>query len=404
MRKITKTGIVLLALIFIAVGIVGLQAFLAHQLGCTIRERAIPAIKERLNLDVSFEKVGVNLPAGDMTLHGVRVANPPIFVSEDMVYFRRGSVRLDPLDFLRGEAANGLRVHIKDGLLKLIRDRDGRLNIREAARGFHQAKRVLAPPSSESGAEDESAISRFPNFNIRDATASFLVLYTDLRLHEQRPSASARVNVTLKNLSNHGPADQLSCAVALRGEIVGNGSGVFELHGVASPIRRDASQISFVASVTIHDLALDILKALSEERGLKHESVSGTLNLKCDGGTFDADKSELTLAFHDVRFTGEMAGKTMGLESLPSFTIAAPIGGNLRDGPDVDFKSAVQRGMMSDETLGAVVEGIRKQQNSSELPDESSAGAEYILDGKKLKKERRFDLRKIIEEIRKGPR
>ena len=397
-----KMAIALAVLVLFAAGVIGLQSFLARGIGEIIRSRAIPAMKERLNMELAFDKVGVNLLAGDLTFHGVRVANPPEF-DADMIYFRRGSLKAGAWSLFRGDA-DILRARIKDGQLNVIRNADGRLNIGEAAALFQPAHGDPPHSGADSDAESRNESSSLPDFRLRDLAASFRLRYMDRALLDQPAAFSASVNLTVKNLANHGSPGQLSGAVAARGRIVENGSGSFHLQGLVSPITNPAA-MSFVVSVKIEDVALDFLQALSEEKGLKHESVSGALNLKCDGGVFDPDKSELRLTFRDIRFAGDMARKTMGLEGLESLTVSAPIGGDLASGPDVDIESAIRKSMMSDEVLRQVAEGIEKRQaGTTGEPESPGSDAGDDLEGKKLKRSRDFDLHEMIEQIRGGTR
>lgn len=391
--------------LIVAVAVGGLQLFLAYGLTDIVRRQVVPGLKEQFNLDVDVDRVSVNLLAGDVTLHGFQVANPEGFGDERMIRVRRSSIAVSLPALLKGKKVDILRARAKDGQVQVVRNSEGHVNVRDAGRALLD---VSAAPVRPWAAPDEEAARPDPepreigDFRIRDVDARFQVQYDDHTLLARPMALCIDVDLRMNNIANHGPPDILSGTVAAHGRIVENGnSGSFKLQGIVSPVI-DPERISFTASIRIEDVRLMALKEFVEEQGLIHDSASGRLNLKCDRGIFDPEKSELRLTFHDIGFTERLRKRMMGLERLESFTIVAPVRGSLA-APDLDIKGAIRESMLSDEMAAIVLKSIMEQQDGPalDLMKDMDSDADEIRKG--TGRIRGGSLDQIIREIRRGP-
>ncbi len=395
-RKIIKMLAGILTIVFFVL-VMGLQLFLSQGLTRSIQNRVLPLIRARTGLDASVDRVSANPLMGSFSLHGVRIANPPGFDETDFFFLSRGSVTIGLLDMLKGGAAGIRRARASDGWLTVVRNSDGAVNVREIGRAFQIAavanKPAAATPPGDDGAESSSIRS---GFRVDDIKAKFLARYVDHVLQPAAPvQLSVHLDVRLRNIVNQGPPDVLSGAVSARCVMTGvDDRGVIQLHGMVGPVD-DPARLSFVASAKIEDLSVGLFRSLAEEQDMKLGWVSGSVNLQCNDGVFDPEKSGLRLTFHETGFTGQMKEKMQGLEKLDRFTVVVPIGGTLTD-PRVNVQGAIQQAMLSDEVLGAVLRHV--MEHGGEAPRDPRGG-----DENKIKSGKSFDLDGFMREIRRGP-
>ncbi len=395
-KKVIKRAVAI-SLITILVLLVGLLVFLSHGITESTRKWALPMISARTGLEIRVERVSANPLAGSVTLHGVHVANPAGFDKADMLFLRRGSVTLGLRDLLRGGVTGIRKARVNDGLLTVVRNADGDVNVSEMARAVQRATThgptPDAPEQEESPANGAQPASPF---RIGDAAAKLLTTYVDHKLFPTPVQLSLHLDVRLQNIATRGPADALSGAVSARAVMAGKDDrGTVQLHGMLGPVA-DPPRLSFVASAKIEDLSVGILRLLAEQQELKLGWVSGSLNLQCDNGVFDTEKSALRLTFHNTGFTGRMKEKMQGMEKLERFTMIAPISGTLAE-PQIDVQAALQQAMLGDEVLGAVLRHVMEQ--GGQPPQELRES-----DEDRIKKGKSFDLDKFIREIRRGPK
>ena len=83
-----KKAIIIVLVLIMAV-VIGLQLFLAYGLTDSLRQWVLPMAKDRWNLDVTLERVSVNLLGGSLSIHGVQVINPPGFDDPSMITMKR---------------------------------------------------------------------------------------------------------------------------------------------------------------------------------------------------------------------------------------------------------------------------------------------------------------------------
>ncbi len=391
-KKVIKKTAAISAIVILVL-LVGLHVFLSHGITESTRKWALPMISARTGLEMRVEQVSANPLAGSITLHGVHVVNPQGFEKADMLFLRRGSVTVGLLDLLSGSVTGIRKARVNDGLLTVIRNAEGNMNVREIGRAIQRVAAPIATPSSQ---EENPATGAQPvsPFRIGDAAAKLLTTYVDHKLFPTPVQLSLHLDVRLQNIVTCGPANALSGAVSAHAVMAGKDDrGTVQLHGMLGPVG-DPTRLSFVASAKIEDLSVSILRLLAEQQELKLGWISGSLNLQCNDGVFDPEKSALRITFHDTGFTGRMKEKMQGMEKLDQFTVIAPISGTLAK-PQVDLQAAMQQAMLGDEVLGAVLRHV--MEHGGQLPPELRES-----DEDRIKKGKSFDLDGFIRKIRQG--
>lgn len=409
MRKRAIKKVIVGVLVVVVVVIAGLQVFLAYGLTGSLRKWVLPLVKERLNLDVSVDRMSVNLLAGAITIHGIQVANPPGFEEADLISVRRCGLDVGLLALLGGGIAEIQSASVKEAQLIVVRNKEGKINIQEVSEMLQRALPDAAPPSDSPEPDlDEDQPSadeqgKIPDFKIDSMDLQFFLHYIDHELFKDPFKLSIELRSELKNITNYGDEEELSGAINMHGSIIAEGGGGrFDLDGRISPIV-DPTRVSFIVSGIIEGVGLDVFKVLAAKQGLTKGSVSGRLNLRCDKGVFDPEKSVIRLTFNDIRFTKEMQAKMQGIEGLESFTIVVPVEGTLIN-PQIDIESAIMQSLFSEEVLSAVLKNVVEKQGGVSgllkgVGVDVGSGKDII---KKSKGGRSFDIKGILRDVREG--
>ena len=139
-----KKTLIIIVVLLVAV-VIGLQLFLAYGLTDSLRQWVLPMAKDRWNLDVTLERVSVNLLGGSLSIHGVHVINPPGFDDPSMITMKRFKLTIGLLALFRGGIAEIEKATIQDASLSVVRNREGVLNIEPALEAIHAAMSNTPP-------------------------------------------------------------------------------------------------------------------------------------------------------------------------------------------------------------------------------------------------------------------
>lgn len=359
-----KAIIVVLALIL--AGVIGLQLFLAYGLTDSLRQWVLPMAKERWNLDVTLERVSVNLLGGSLSIHGVQITNPPNFDDKSMIAMKRFKLTIGLPALFRGGIAKIEKASIRDAALSVVRNREGVLNIEPALAAIHAA--MSNTPPGEAGPKPPGAarmrVQKIPDFAIQQMEITTLIQYVDHKISEPPFRLGLDMQVRLKDIANYGRNDVMSGTINLLGHILTTDRKcAFDLNGRIAPIN-DPTLLSFDLTGSIQTIDFKNFQELAARCGFEEGQISGTMTLYCQQGVFDPEKSVLHLTFNKVKLTRKQQEQFGGIPFPEAFKALVPIKGTLTN-PEIDIREALTKTLASKDTFDAIIKGVLDAQNRS---------------------------------------
>lgn len=356
-----KLIVVVLALIVLVV--VGLQLFLQYGLTDSLRKYVLPAARERLQVDVAMEKVSVNLLAGSFSVRGVKVANPPGFQEPDMALLKKFSVKIGIPALLKGGVAEIHKAVVKGGVMTVVRNRDGVLNIEPLLGVRKEAGSAPGPAGQPAPPAAEQPV----NVMVKTMEIGALVRYVDYQVAGEPFRLALDLQAKLKDVANYGNEDVLSGTISLLGTFqVEDKKCAFDLNGQISPVV-DPLRLSFDVSGSMQEVDLKAFHQLIRKHGIEGGTVRGTATLRCKKGVFDPDKSVLRLTLSKIQLAEEQRAKIPGGRLPESLAIMVPIQGTL-ERPAIDFDEVLKRTLLSPDMIGSVLQSV--------LQDRGKGGAQ----------------------------
>ncbi len=342
--------------------IAGLQLFLAYGLTDSLRQRVVPMARDRWNIELGFDRLSVNLFNGSMSLRGLTVSNPPGFDPAGLLALRRLKLTVGLRSLLRGGVATIQKAALRDGVLRVERDAEGRLNMAPILEAMHAAAVSGAPGAGADAGRAESGAAPgvpagMPDLLIRRVDIQTRLHYTDRQAGEPPFRASIDLRLRLANVGNVGRADTLSGALTLTGSILGTPTPcAFDLNGRIAPIR-DPTSLSFDLSGSMQALPLSALGPMARRAGFEAGSVVGTMTLVARQGVFDPERSALRLNFRDIAFDEAVHARFRGLPLPDEFAVTVPIRGTLTR-PEVDLAAAFENTLKGTDEVGRKIQDV----------------------------------------------
>lgn len=351
--------------ILIIAAVIGAQLFLAYGLTDSLRQWVLPMAKERWNLDITMERVSVDLLGGSLSIHDVKVINPPGFDTDSMTTMKRFKLTIGLMALFRGGIAEIEKASIRDASLNVIRNQDGELNIEPTLRAIHAAmSNAPAGTAGAAGADAKPHIRRIPDFAIRQMEVKTLVQYVDHKISEPPFMMGFEIQTRLKDITNHGRDDVMSGTINLLGTILTTDRKcAFDLNGRIAPIK-DPSLLSFDLTGSIQTIDFNNFKELAKRCGFESGQVSGTMTLYCQQGVFDPEKSVMHLTFNKVKLTKAQQEKFSGIPFPQTFNAIVPIKGTLTN-PEIDIQEALMQTLASKDTFDSIIKGVMEAQGRS---------------------------------------
>ncbi|MFH1475940.1 MAG: AsmA family protein [Verrucomicrobiota bacterium] len=360
---------VIIALVVIAAAVIGLQLFLAYGLTDSLRQWVLPMAKERWDLDVTLERVSVNLLGGSLAIHGVQVINPPGFDDPSMITMKRFKLAIGLMALFRGGIAEIEKATIRDASFSVVRNREGVLNIEPALAAIHAA--MSNAPAAAPGAagpavpgEAMPQVRRIPDFVIRQMEVKTRLQYVDHKISAPPFQLGLDIQVRLKDITNYGQEDVLSGTINLLGQILTTDRKcAFDLNGRIAPVK-DPTLLSFDLTGSIQTIDFKNFRELAKRCGFEEGRISGTMTLYCQQGIFDPEKSVLHLTFNQVKLTKEQQEQFSGIPFPETFKALIPVKGTLTN-PEIDFREALMKTLASKDTFDSIIKGVLEAQGRS---------------------------------------
>lgn len=368
-----KTLLVLAILVVLL--LVGAQLFLQYGLTDSIRKYVLPALREKLQVDVTVDDVGVNLLAGSISMHGVKVANPAGFRETDMASLERFRIKVGISALLKGGIAEIRKANVRDGVITVVRTREGALNI-EPLLGLKNE--MAPPPPAPGGPGAPPAPAGAPvNTIIKLLEVNALLKYIDYQVSADPFRMALDLHARLVNVANYGDEDVLSGSIALQGVLlVENEKCAFDLNGRVAPFV-DPKRLSFDVSGSMQEINLKAFKEIVRRREIESGQVSGTVTLLCRKGVFDPDKSVLRLTLKNIRLTADNSAH-IPAGRLPEFLkIEVPVKGTLEN-PKIDFSGVLEKMLLNPDVIGAVLKTLMQDQGKGRGTNQAAAAESAV--------------------------
>ena len=398
-----KIIIGLIAIIIVI--IVGLQLFLQFGLTSSLKKYVLPNVKEQFGLDIAVDHLRVNLLAGALSIHGVEIANPPGFKEPDLLSINRCRLDIGLLSLLKGGITEIQEALVRDANLVIVRKKEGNINIQQIIQAIQE---TMPPPAAGAPAEEKTPVveqegKALPCFLVEDGKLKFSVQYVDLALSKEPFTLTFEVSMDIKNVSNYGDEDVLSGVVKLNGTVfVAEKKSAFKIDAQVAPIV-DPTRMTFIATGSMPTVDLALFSAFANSYNLEEGSVSGKLNLACNKGIFDDEKSALNLKFENVKFSQAHEAKTGGISSIESFTVVVPVTGTMAD-PRINIGGALKKSLFSQEMLSTVAKDVSQKRGSEVLESLKSATKNGVGTSKTKKKGSNIDVKGIFKGILTKPK
>ncbi len=339
--------------------LIGMQLFLYYGLTDSIRKFVLPAVSEKLTVAVSIDNIGVNLPAGAITMDGVKVVNPPGFQEPEMMALKRFRVKVGIPALLKGGIAEIRKAAVRDGVITVVRNEHGALNI-EPLLSLQQD----AAPATAAAPEPDAlpAAAGLPVHTvIKVLELNTLLRYIDYQLAKEPFKLALDLHARLLNVANCGDEDVLSGNIALQGVLlVEDQKCDFDLNGKMAPIV-DPKRLSFDVSGSMQEIDLKAFNTLIRRHGVEGGQVSGTATLLCRKGVFDPDKSILRLTLKNLKLMPDNSAR-IPVGRLPEFMIIdVPIKGTLEQ-PKISFSGMLEKMLLNPDIIGSVLKNLLQDQ------------------------------------------
>jgi hypothetical protein len=340
LKKILLIIVVLLILVF-----VGAQLYLQYGLTDSIRKYALPAVREKIQLEVAVGRVGVNLLTGSISIHDVRVANPEGFTEPEMAALKRFRLHIGIPALLRGGIAEINRVVVRDGAITVVRNADGALNI-EPLLGMKKESEPTEAVPTEPTAPAPGEARQPLNILIKTLEINTRLNYLDYRQAEPPFKLGLELRAKLNNVANYGNAEVLSVAIDLQGNLLAeNKKSAFEIYGRMAPII-DPRRLCFDVFGSMQEVDLKPFKELIRQWPVASGTLSGTATLRCKNGIFNTNESRLRLTVKNIKLA-EGGEVQLPNELLPpTLDLEIPVKGTLEQ-PEIDGVAALIKALQN---------------------------------------------------------
>jgi hypothetical protein len=350
MKKLVK--IVGVLVIIIVVGLFGLQIFFNHGLTPVV-QKMLPKVSEELGMDVSVEKVSVNLFKGSLDIAKLSLGNPEGFSDPSIFALDRAGLDVVLRDLLQREVRIS-DAAVKNAIITLVRNQEGKVNLTEIQKNLKKDRQQVAtdkvpddqapakPESSSSPAAEAAAeVVELPKVEIVKLGFNLLFEFIDYKTTNTQPR---RIGLDLKldaeNITTFGekPEDQWG-TITINGGLHENPKRfAVNINARVAPLT-DPAAPSFDAKGKIASVNMEDLGSLPDEVGVIGSSADIELNIMVRDGHF-AKESKLIATLHDARLIGKLARKHKKTKLPPNISITIPINGSL-DSPEVNIVQAV---------------------------------------------------------------
>jgi len=355
MRKIRL--LILGLLILLAAALIGAQRFLARGLTQSLQSRAQALFQARGGLNAGVGRVGVNLPGGSFTVHGAQVGNPPGF-DGPLLRFDRLKLTIGLPALWRGGGADIRKAGLRGGELRIVRNRDGVLNVKQALDAWSGAGAPAQDTSGDAppGHRPAAGATPFevPPMMLRQGSGSLTVRYTDEQAAEPPFALTLDIQVRLRDVATYGRPDVLNGILNLSGYLTVAGQRcAFDWNGRLGPAA-DPARLSLDGTGSMQALDLAGLQPLARRYGIESGRLSATVALSCRGGVFDSKASALHVTVDNLELTADGHAHYKNLPLPKRFKVIVPVGGTLT-APQLDIAGALLGTLAGQDKLGQII-------------------------------------------------
>ncbi len=341
-------AIALVSLLFVA------QVLLTRWLTAEIHSRIVPRLERTLRVAVGIGEAGVGIWGGRLKLLGVRLGNPDGFSQPDLLTARSISVNVGLLDLFRRRVSRIESVRCKDLVLTIVRNSDGRVNVRDVAAAARSG--AARPGDAGEGRAEPAPEPTLPapepvrQTVVDSLGADLRVSYTDERVAEPF-TLVMDFRLDARNIADFEDPARPSGALRLTGHLASDPNRlVADLRGSIAPLA-DPERPSFDLMGSVSAVDLSAFPEVGRRNGISCDPFTLGLSLVCTNGAFDESRSVLTLYLRNVRFDGKTAKRLGGLRSIPTLTVPIPVSGPLRD-PQLRWEEGLLQAILQSASSG----------------------------------------------------
>ncbi len=295
---------------------------------------ALPEASAKSGVSMTAGALGVNVWNGSGAIRDLSIANPPGFPEQPLFTLTEGYASIRYLPLLRGRVQVG-ELTVREATLTLIRNAEGRLNVKRRA-----VKDVPAPPAGDRPPPEappaETAAKALPEMGIDQLLALLTLNYVDYSAAVDGKPYEARFHLELtgSGLATYGDEANEDAWGLLKAEgYVESGSlrSPVQLSGRIAPLVKPASP-SFRVTGSIEKLDPEMIRPLlGKNSGIKGEAERIDLALVADKGRFDERESKIILTLKNVK---------LGDRVLETAVLTIPLHGTV-DKPKLRLEQAL---------------------------------------------------------------
>ncbi|MBI3987250.1 MAG: hypothetical protein HY343_10035 [Lentisphaerae bacterium] len=372
--------IIFFLVLLIAAALPALHVLLSRGVTKAVREVVLPAVKQRLHVDVSAQEVGVNLFGGKAVVRNVRVASPEGFDNSAMLLVQRFAVNLGLLSLIRGGATDIDELSLNDAILTVIRNKEGDINLKKVlerlrgtserpAGGPRPEKPAPTPPKGPASTAQSSTPKSLPPIRVGQLNARLLLQYFDEAVSQPPFSLGLEARLKVRNAATFGDPETLSGTFQLDGALTSRDRKyAFVFSGRLAPIV-DPAAPSFDLDGSMESVDVRLFAPFASKVDIEGGFISTRLHLVCRNGVFDESRSVVNLTTEKIKVSAARLEKLGGVEPPETFTIAVPIGGTLTEPTgfsDHDLEAAFTRALFNpDNNLDDVFKSLLKKADRS---------------------------------------
>jgi hypothetical protein len=321
-------GIIVIVLIIL---MVGLHIFLQVRLTDILKKAAIPEAEKALGVDISLGHADLNIFRGSLSLSDLQVGNPSAFQEPSVFAMESCDLDVNMIPLL-GKVVEISKASLENAIITIVRSAENEVNavtIQKQVQTQFPAAEQTSEKDAPKTTDQSTEPGEIPALVLGDLDITLLTRYVDHKISTNVFELGLNTTIKANNVRTIGSVEDEWGTFVLNTHLTNNADlFVTDLKCRIAPITNPLTA-SFDIEGSIKAIDMKALDAYAEDIGIRSESLSLTVKLKCRNGVFDRPNSPITLTFHKPQPAGKLARKLKHFPTLEFFAIPLYIGGTI---------------------------------------------------------------------------